>query len=90
MIPTETCKMGPFTITAQEIDKIEPCGKMNLKGVLRDSIQQWTDLKRGEPQASTHIYNSPLLHPVCADCSQVPFPSLSYFISLTLHTLSST
>ena len=52
MVPTETCKMGPFTLT-RELVESWPCraAMRPLQTVLAEDIGQWTDMKRGEAQA---------------------------------------
>jgi hypothetical protein len=52
MVPTETCKMGPFTLTREHVASAAAHeDRRALQAVLRDDIGQWTDLKRGETQA---------------------------------------
>jgi hypothetical protein len=55
LVPTETCKLGPFTLTPETLAAM-PLGpqssslKAGLKNVLVSDVQQWTDLKRGVAQ----------------------------------------
>ena len=47
LVPTETCKMGPFTLSAQEIEAMPADPDLiQARDVLAASIQQWTELKR--------------------------------------------
>lgn len=51
MVPTETCKMGPFTLPPAAVGAMAAHpARAALKRVLEDDIGQWTDLKRGDAQ----------------------------------------
>jgi len=64
LVPTETCKMGPFVLTAERLKAMAAGSSTfsqvasaplinkvtNLKANLVANVQQWTDLKRGVAQ----------------------------------------
>jgi hypothetical protein len=51
MVPTETCKEGPFKISSEVFNKF-PASKYNIHGrkMCSDIIKQWTDKKNGAIQ----------------------------------------
>ena len=50
MVPTETCKMGPFALSAETIKSL-PGANNGMRQAMASSVEQWTGLKRGVPQA---------------------------------------
>ena len=51
LLPTETCKAGPFTLTPDEIERMTYAPEQKtVHDVLVKSVQQWTELKRNDPQ----------------------------------------
>jgi hypothetical protein len=52
MIPTEACKMGPFTHRPEVIEALPAIPEREAtRAVLGSVVRQWTELKRNEPQA---------------------------------------
>lgn len=49
MVPTEACKMGPFSISAEQVALLpagSPTGEAR-RSALSGALEQWTELKRG-------------------------------------------
>ena len=54
MVPTETCKMGPFTLRPEDLAPMAHSpNRAGLKEVIMADVGQWTDLKRGDAQVTS-------------------------------------
>jgi inosine-uridine nucleoside N-ribohydrolase len=56
LVPTETCKMGPFALSAETIRSLTTQQnatqtQTHTQKAMADGVEQWTGLKRGVPQA---------------------------------------
>ena len=71
LVPTETCKMGPFTLSAETIRSL-PGANDGMRQAMANIVEQWTGIKRGVPQALFDVVTLLRLSDLVAHATIVP------------------